>query len=89
MSARAGAPAAPEDGTAAISLRGVAKRYGTERALEPTDLDVRDGEFFCLLGPSGCGKTTTLNLIGGFVEPTQGEIWIRGERVDRVPPHLR
>ncbi|MBD0290189.1 MAG: ABC transporter ATP-binding protein [Thermoleophilia bacterium] len=72
-----------------MSLRGVAKRYGSERALEPTDLDVRDGEFFCLLGPSGCGKTTTLNLIGGFVEPTQGEIWIRGERVDRVPPHLR
>jgi spermidine/putrescine transport system ATP-binding protein len=73
----------------AISLRGVAKRYGADRALEPTDLDVRDGEFFCLLGPSGCGKTTTLNLIGGFVEPTQGEIWIRGERVDRVPPHRR
>src|SRR6185437_14606792 len=47
------------------------------------------GEFFCLLGPSGCGKTTTLNLIGGFVEASGGEILIRGQRADRVPPHKR
>ena len=58
-------------------------------ALQPTDLDIRDGEFFCLLGPSGCGKTTTLNLIGGFVAPTGGTIWINGQRVDRLPPHQR
>jgi len=74
---------------AAISLRGVSKRYGTHLALEPTAIEIAEGEFFCLLGPSGCGKTTTLNLIGGFVAPTEGEIWIRGERVDRLPPHKR
>jgi len=73
----------------AISLRGVTKRYGGQVALMPTDLDIGEGEFFCLLGPSGCGKTTTLNLIGGFIAPTAGEISIRGERVDRLPPHRR
>jgi spermidine/putrescine ABC transporter ATP-binding subunit len=72
-----------------IVLRGVAKRYGHHDALQPLDLEIRDGEFFCLLGPSGCGKTTTLNLIGGFVAPTQGTIWIQGQRVDRLPPHKR
>jgi spermidine/putrescine transport system ATP-binding protein len=73
----------------AISLRGIAKRYGTQLALKPIDLDIAEGEFFCLLGPSGCGKTTTLNLIGGFVAPTSGEISIRGQRVDRLPPNKR
>ncbi len=53
------------------------------------DLEIRDGEFFCLLGPSGCGKTTTLNLIGGFVVPTEGTIWLRGSRIDTLPPHKR
>jgi spermidine/putrescine transport system ATP-binding protein len=72
-----------------IALRGVSKRYGAAVALEPTDMEIREGEFMCLLGPSGCGKTTTLNLIGGFVAPTTGEIHIRGQRVDRVPPHRR
>jgi spermidine/putrescine transport system ATP-binding protein len=73
----------------AIELRGVGKRYGTSVALQPLDLDVRDGEFFCLLGPSGCGKTTTLNLVGGFISPTSGTISIRGTDVTRLPPHKR
>src|SRR5438132_421685 len=77
------------DGVVGIELRGVSKRYGTHTALLPTDLEIRDGEFFCLLGPSGCGKTTTLNLIGGFVAATQGSVWIQGQRVDRLPPHKR
>jgi ABC-type Fe3+/spermidine/putrescine transport system ATPase subunit len=74
---------------AAISLRGVSKRYGGQLALTETDLEIAEGEFFCLLGPSGCGKTTTLNLIGGFVAPSTGEILIRERRVDRLPPHRR
>ena len=73
----------------AIALRGVSKRYGGHVALTTTELEIAEGEFFCLLGPSGCGKTTTLNLIGGFVAPTTGEILIRDRRVDRLPPHRR
>jgi ABC-type Fe3+/spermidine/putrescine transport system ATPase subunit len=74
---------------AGIQLRGVTKRYGNNVALRNLDLEIRDGEFFCLLGPSGCGKTTTLNLIGGFVGPTEGTIWLRGRRIDTLPPHKR
>jgi spermidine/putrescine transport system ATP-binding protein len=76
--------------SAAISLRGLSKTYGGDNvALKPLDLDIEPGEFFCLLGPSGCGKTTTLNLVGGFLRPTVGEIWIGDTRVDRLPPHKR
>lgn len=73
----------------AIKLRGVSKRYGSEVALAPIDLDIGEGEFFCLLGPSGSGKSTTLNLIGGFVTASSGEIWIRGEVVNQLPPYKR
>jgi spermidine/putrescine transport system ATP-binding protein len=76
-------------GSRGIELRGVTKRYGGNVALRSLDLEIRDGEFFCLLGPSGCGKTTTLNLIGGFVGPTEGTIWLRGRRIDTLPPHKR
>jgi ABC-type Fe3+/spermidine/putrescine transport system ATPase subunit len=73
----------------AITFSGVSKRYGAHTAVEPLDLEIFDGEFFCLLGPSGCGKTTTLNLIGGFAAPTTGEIRIAGELVNTTPPHRR
>jgi spermidine/putrescine transport system ATP-binding protein len=82
-------PAASATTAAGIELRGVVKRYGTQVALRGLDLEISDGEFFCLLGPSGCGKTTTLNLIGGFVSLTEGEIWIQGKRVHDLPPHKR
>jgi len=72
-----------------IELRGVEKRYGDSVALHPIDLDIRDGEFFCLLGPSGCGKTTTLNIIGGFVEPSGGIVRIAGTDVTKLPPNRR
>jgi spermidine/putrescine transport system ATP-binding protein len=75
--------------SAAITFRGVSKRYGAHTAVESLDLEINEGEFFCLLGPSGCGKTTTLNLIGGFAEASSGEIRIRGELVNRTPPHRR
>jgi spermidine/putrescine ABC transporter ATP-binding subunit len=73
----------------AIAFRGVMKRYGSQVALQPTDLEISEGEFFCLLGPSGCGKTTTLNLVGGFVSPSDGEILIRDKNVNKQPPYRR
>ena len=72
-----------------IELRSIEKRYGDAVALYPVDLDIRDGEFFCLLGPSGCGKTTTLNIIGGFVEPSGGVVRISGTDVTKRPPNRR
>ena len=52
-------------------------------------MDIEPGEFFCLLGPSGCGKTTTLNLIGGFIPMSSGELRIEGRTVNDLPPHRR
>jgi spermidine/putrescine transport system ATP-binding protein len=76
-------------GPPAIQFTGVSKRYGSHTALAPIDLEIRDGEFFCLLGPSGCGKSTTLSLIGGFAAASSGEIRISGELVNQTPPHQR
>ena len=73
----------------AIELIDVTKRYGDAVALDGISLRIDSGEFFCLLGPSGCGKTTTLNLIGGFVPLTSGELRIEGRRVNELPPHQR
>ena len=73
----------------AIELIDVTKRYGDAVALDGISLQIEAGEFFCLLGPSGCGKTTTLNLIGGFIPLTSGELRIEGQRVNDLPPHRR
>jgi spermidine/putrescine transport system ATP-binding protein len=78
------------DGAApAIELIDVTKRYGDAVALDGVSLRIDSGEFFCLLGPSGCGKTTTLNLIGGFIPLTSGELRIEGRVVNDLPPHRR
>ncbi len=77
----------------AIELVGIAKRFhsrrGTVTAVERVDLVIGEGEFFSLLGPSGCGKTTTLRMIGGFEEPTEGQILLHGKDVVGVPPNHR
>jgi spermidine/putrescine transport system ATP-binding protein len=65
------------------------KRFGDLVAVDAVDLDVAHGEFLALLGPSGCGKTTTLRMIAGFEEPTDGVMRIGGEVVNGVPPHRR
>jgi len=58
-------------------------------AVDHIDLDVNEGEFFSLLGPSGCGKTTTLRMIGGFEQPTEGTIELKGEDVTYLPAYKR
>jgi spermidine/putrescine transport system ATP-binding protein len=75
--------------TPAIELVDATKRYGPAVALDRVSLRIEAGEFFCLLGPSGCGKTTTLNLIGGFIPLSSGELRIEGQRVNDLPPHRR
>jgi spermidine/putrescine transport system ATP-binding protein len=81
------------DPAAAIELVGIAKRFHSRRgvvaAVERVDLVIGEGEFFSLLGPSGCGKTTTLRMIGGFEEPTEGQILLHGVDVVGVPPNRR
>ena len=74
--------------TTIISLRRVLKRYtrGKQQieVLHTLDLDVQEGEFLALMGPSGSGKTTLLNLIAGLDRPTEGEVDVAGERIDRL-----
>ncbi|MCE9574284.1 MAG: ATP-binding cassette domain-containing protein [Deltaproteobacteria bacterium] len=65
-----------------IELRGVARRYGEEVALEPTDLAIARGQTTVLIGPSGCGKSTLLRTIIGLVAPDTGEVIFDGVRVD-------
>lgn len=74
---------------AEIVIKGVAKSFGSFTALHSIDLTIADQEFMVLLGASGCGKTTLLRIIAGLETPTQGEVWIGGRRVDRLPPRER
>ncbi len=73
----------------AVSLKGIVKRFGNVTAVHRFDLDVEEGSFITLLGPSGCGKTTTLRMIAGLLDPSEGEIEIKGRSVTRVPIHKR
>jgi spermidine/putrescine transport system ATP-binding protein len=72
-----------------IKLTNLSKTFDGEAALHPLDLEITDGEFLTLLGPSGCGKTTLLRLLAGFETPDTGEISIKGQRIDHLPPEQR
>jgi spermidine/putrescine transport system ATP-binding protein len=72
-----------------VELIDVTKRFDAVIAVSALTLEVQPGEFLSLLGPSGCGKTTTLRMLAGFEEPTEGEIRISGQPVQGTPPHKR
>ncbi|GAA1938719.1 ABC transporter ATP-binding protein [Kitasatospora viridis] len=74
---------------AAVALRAVTKVFGTARAVDGVDLDIRAGEFFSMLGPSGSGKTTLLRLIAGFDQPSAGRVLLGGRDVTRLAPFDR
>lgn len=74
---------------AAVELRAVSKSFGKVQAVKGVSLQIGQNEFFSLLGPSGCGKTTILRMIGGFEQPTRGEVYLKGRVVNHVPPYRR
>ncbi len=72
-----------------VSLRGVSKRWGTTFGVKAIDLEIADREFIVFLGPSGCGKTTTMRMIAGLEDPSDGEIRIGGRVVNDLEPKDR
>jgi spermidine/putrescine transport system ATP-binding protein len=87
---------APEEAFAALSgreadihLENVTKRFADTLAVDRLTLSIERGAFYAMLGPSGCGKTTTLRMVGGFEDPTEGRVFLGGEEVTEQPPYKR
>jgi len=72
-----------------LELSGIHKTFEGQDVLNGIDLYINRNEFLTLLGPSGCGKTTLLRIIGGFLTPTEGDVFYLGKRINDVPPHKR
>ena len=72
-----------------LTLDRLGKRFGAAVAVDGVSLDVRQGELVVLLGPSGCGKTTTLRMIAGFAQASEGDILLDGASILALPPHRR
>jgi ABC-type Fe3+/spermidine/putrescine transport system ATPase subunit len=89
VSAGAISPQNASPGRALLEVRCVAKCFGPTKVLENISLQIAGGEFLTLLGESGSGKTTLLRLIAGFEQPSSGEIWMAGERLDTLAPYRR
>jgi spermidine/putrescine transport system ATP-binding protein len=86
----AGATSPAGDGAEAdIHLENVSKRFGDALAVDRLTLSIERGRFYAMLGPSGCGKTTTLRMIGGFEDPTEGRVFLGGDEVTQNPPYKR
>jgi len=82
-------PASVDADAPLLEVRAIAKRFGVREVLKSISLNIASGEFLTLLGESGSGKTTLLRLIAGFEQPSAGEIWMSGERLDKLPPYKR
>jgi len=78
-----------EKDAAFVKFKGIEKRYGEVVAVKKMDLEIPEGSLVTLLGPSGCGKTTLLRMLAGLEEPTQGDIYIKGKRINDTPIHKR
>jgi spermidine/putrescine transport system ATP-binding protein len=72
-----------------VVLDRVVKRFGEFVAVHEMDLGIAQGEFLAIMGPSGCGKTTTLRMLAGLEQPTEGDVRLDGKSLKGVPPHLR
>jgi spermidine/putrescine ABC transporter ATP-binding subunit len=72
-----------------LSIRSIAKHFGKNAVLRDISLEIAEGEFLTILGESGSGKTTLLRILAGFEQPTFGEVWMSGERLDTHPPYRR
>ncbi|QHT58548.1 ABC transporter ATP-binding protein [Paenibacillus lycopersici] len=72
-----------------LSFRGISVSYGAKKVLDRFSLDLPRGEFLSLVGNSGCGKTTLLRTISGFASIDEGEIWVNGKELGRMPTHKR
>ncbi len=72
-----------------IRLSDIVMQFDDEVIIDHLNLYIEDHEFLTLLGPSGCGKTTTLRIIGGFQQPTSGDVFFDGQRINQVPPYKR
>ncbi|MEV5240630.1 ABC transporter ATP-binding protein [Streptomyces cinnamoneus] len=86
-------PGTPPDGAPAIALRGAGKTFrtpsgATHTAVRDLDLTVAQGEFVAVVGPTGCGKSTTLTLVSGLEEPTEGDVSVGGEAVTGIRPEV-
>jgi putrescine transport system ATP-binding protein len=79
----------PQANMPLLRIEGVAKKFGSFRAVDRASLDIAAGEFFALLGPSGCGKTTLLRMLAGFETPDEGRILLNGKDIAQVLPHQR
>jgi spermidine/putrescine transport system ATP-binding protein len=80
---------ATDPNTFDVEIENVTKRFGDFVAVKDMNLKIKKGEFFSMLGPSGCGKTTTLRMVAGFEQPTEGEIYLANTPVAGVPPYKR
>ena len=72
-----------------VEIDGISKSYGKTTALAEINLNIDEGQFFALVGPSGSGKTTLLHILGGFVQPSAGQVRIAGKDVSYLPPARR
>jgi ABC-type Fe3+/spermidine/putrescine transport system ATPase subunit len=72
-----------------IRIHSLTKKFGSVAAVDSVSLEIEKGEMVALLGPSGCGKTTLLRMLAGFEQPSSGEMFLKGKKINDVPPQNR